>query len=251
MRTRRSAGNGGSQSSLQDNIDVALPQLIPTSEPPRKRIKLKLSRSSSSFREEPAALPANPRPKRQSTGRVSYAEEGFVPKAVKPPGPLRMSPSLSSLSSPMSQASAERQEMTPSYGAAFLDNYIDDAVLSSNGEPQLPSKPTGLSTPSGPTNSTPAKRLRIRFAKGEAKSFGSSVSSQIADSTPAQNTMFGSSDGVNFVGTNNVLKKVQKIESPATINRKLQAACHALDSLNISAGPVSQNLPPLPPQQGE
>ncbi|KAF1350092.1 hypothetical protein BDV97DRAFT_369571 [Delphinella strobiligena] len=132
MRTRRSAGNGDSQSSLQDNIDVALPQVIPTSEPPRKRIKLKLFHSSSSFREEATAPPASPRPKRQSSGRVSYAKEEFVTTAVKPPGSMRMSPSRSSLSSPNSQASAERQDMTPSYGAAFLDNYIDDADLSRN-----------------------------------------------------------------------------------------------------------------------
>ena len=218
MRLRNSA-SGDSSPFTRENIDVAVPvaEKLP-SEPPRKRIKLKFTRPSA---REVQPVPLLTRPKRQSAGRVHSVPETVKsdtrPKSTKrDKRPIRLSSSPVSLTP--NEPTNQDESTGQGYGVDFLMNFIED------------------STPSSTTDaeSLPDTEKRTDIASPESVDEPITVSS----------------GGVVTIGEIASPCKRQRLDHPEIIIKKLQAACHGLEQLNISAGPMSSNLPPFPPRQG-
>lgn len=252
MRTRNSASGHRSSSSILDNINVGAPPSDSPEEPPRKKLKLKglnFSSGKSSPQEKPSVLPVT-RPKRKSAGRARYAdhvaeaEPESNPKPAKSSSRLAMSSDLPSSSRLKSSEPTEEMEEdnAPGYSANFLANFIEE-------EPFPPS--------THESEATPKAVARVKAKRGKALEIPNSTDSPTVMATPIKPsfskmmTSFPSSSDVEIVEAKSVAMVPEDIDSPETIIKKLQVACHALEVLDYSAGAVPDTLPPLPPNQGK
>lgn len=237
----RTAASGHDSSPTQDNINVARPGQPSSDEPQRKRIKLKFTKPAIADKEPP---PVNTRPKRLSAARVSYLDDVVhqSPQPLKKTNRSAVSSSMSLISSPLASSkvlngSEVAKEQDTGYSADFLAMFVED-----------PEPTTSSVLGSASTGKSKSKSKRKRTSTDVVIEQPSTVSS-------SKRAIPISSDEVVMVGADadtvepRMPTKPRVIDTPETAIKKLRVACHALESLNISAGPVSRNLPTM--KQGE
>ncbi|GAB7357158.1 hypothetical protein MBLNU459_g8151t1 [Dothideomycetes sp. NU459] len=177
------------------------------------RFRLKLGKRPSPVKPEAKPEPVSTRPKRKSSRPIRYSEEVTkTPTGVKtskistPPtaqvAQMEHGSDLSKSSSPSRSIKDDIEDDKPhGYSADFLANFIEDASPQNNA--------TKTDSVSADSDSKPD------FAESVGLPFAIPLSSDVEGSGPT------------------VLRRPQTIDTPETIIKKLQIACHALSNLNI------------------